>query len=153
MGWTFTTLGSGCWVLRNTGYDPDPDYEVCVNKNGPSGFAKLHQTIDVIITDLNFSVHTKLYAYDSKVGSWAAASVVLSYMNDFNTVLGETRICQKSAHCPWASSPTRHLIIAADTSWRDYSFNINDELTNLPGVDPLEISKIQVALFDTTRIC
>ena len=39
-----------------------------------------------------------------------------------------------------------HVIQAVDTSWNNYAFNINDELTNLPGITPTDIAKIQVSL-------
>ncbi|GAI64590.1 unnamed protein product, partial [marine sediment metagenome] len=33
------------------------------------------------------------------------------------------------------------------------AFNIDDELTNLPGVTPSDIKKIQISLLDSTYHC
>jgi hypothetical protein len=154
VGWQQTTLGIPFIIDRATHYDGDPDYEALVLKSSSNGFASLHQIVALPTTDIYFSCTAKLYAYDNTAGDWAGAAVILSYMNASNTILGETRICRFSdADCPWADSPTLHLMIAADGNWNNYSFNIADELTNLSGVNPLEVSKLQIALFDTSKWC
>lgn len=154
-GWTFEKLGINGGAYQGTLYDPaDPDYEVYVLKSGDSGSVKLYQTRDVPSTNLYFSVHAKLYARTSYASYWAGAAVILSYLNSSGVILGETRICQKTTSCPWSNSSTMHLIINSDTLyWYDYSFNVNDELTNLPGVNPAQINKIRVSLFDSIIHC
>ena len=138
---------------RDTSFNPDPGYEARVKKYD-SAHAKLYQTVDVASTNLAFGIKTKLYAVElNQATTWAGAAIVLSYMNDSSTVLGETRICYMTIHCPWVDGPTLHLILAPDPNWNVYSFNVNDELTNLPGVNPLEIAQVKVALFDTTNGC
>jgi hypothetical protein len=139
---------------RDTAFNPDPDYEARVKKYD-SAHAKLYQIFDVATTDLAFGINAKLYAveYNPAGTYFAAAAVVLSYMNSSGVVLGETRICDTTGHCIWASGPTLHLIVAPDSNWNAYSFNVNDELANLPGVNPLDIAKVRVALFDTTNGC
>jgi hypothetical protein len=72
------------------------------------------------------------------------------YQNTAGTTLGETRICRYSPPCPWASSNTVHLIPAADTLWHTYSFTLNSELANLPGVTPSQVRKVKICLLDTT---
>jgi hypothetical protein len=154
VGWQQTTLGIPFIIDRATHYDGDPDYEALVLKSSSNGFASLHQIVALLSTDIIFSCNAKLYAYDNTYGDWAGAAVILSYMDASNTILGETRICRISdADCPWADSPTLHLIIATDGNWNNYSFNIADELTNLSGINPLEVSNIQIALFDTSKWC
>jgi len=138
---------------RDTSFNPDPGYEARVKKYD-SAHAKLYQTVDVTTTNLAFGINAKLYAEElNQATTWAGAAIVLSYMNDSGAVLGETRICFKTIHCPWADGPTLHLIAAPDSNWIIYSFNVGDELANLPGVNPLEIAKVRVALFDTTNGC
>ncbi|KPJ72849.1 hypothetical protein AMJ52_04940 [candidate division TA06 bacterium DG_78] len=154
VGWQQTTLGIPFIIDRATYYDGDQNYEALVLKSSSNGFASLHQLVALPSTDINFSCNAKLHAYDNTTGDWAGAAVIVSYMNASNTILGETRICYFSdADCPWTDSPTLHLIIAADDNWNNYSFNITDELTNLSGVNPLEVSKLQIALFDTSKWC
>jgi hypothetical protein len=116
--------------------------------------AILYQTVDVPTTDLEFSVLANLYAYEynSTATYWAAAAVCLRYLDNNNVLLGESRITSKTLHCPWISSNTLH-IINQWLPWSTYSFNINTELANLPGVNPSDIKKIQVALIDTTDGC
>jgi hypothetical protein len=156
-GWTQTIQGENYYdtLDRSVDFYPDPDYEVRVKKYD-AAYAKLFQTVNIATTDLEFHASALLYAYEYNPATsyWAAAAVVLSYLDNENEVLGETRICHLSPHCPWVGSDNLHLIEIADPyNWYEYSFNINDELTNLPGVDPADIAKISVALYDTTDGC
>jgi len=150
-GWQLTEGGYYSVVGRATTYDPDPDYEACATDSFGS-YAKLWQTVDIPTTDLQFSVNAKLNAYDNNADTlcWAGAAIVISYLDANGALLGDTKICRFTAPCPWANSPTSHLIIASNTNWNPYSFNINSELSNLPGINPADIAKIEVALYAKT---
>lgn len=153
--WQQLTAGLNITINRATDYDPDPDYEAFAYKGTGSGYIKLFQVVEIQtmpLTELEFSVNTKLYAYDNDADTlcWAAAGIVISYLDESNSLLGDTRICLFTTPCPWQNTLTCHLIIAPDTFWHNYSFNINDELGNLPGVNPAAIKKIAIALYDTT---
>lgn len=151
-GWIATTNGANDTINRATGYDPDPDYEAFIFKGYGSGYAKLAQPVTVPSTDLDFSVRAKIYAYDNNADTlcWAAAGVIISYMDDLDMILGDTRICMRTTPCDWQNSSTCHLITVSDSFWHDYSFNIDDELLNLPGIDPGDVKKISIAFYDTT---
>ncbi len=151
-GWQSAQSGSNVTIDRATTYDPDPDYEAQSKKGYGSGYAKLYQVVDVATTDLLFTIDALLYAYDNNADTscWAAAAVIISYKNSVNTVLGETRICSYTTPCSWQSTSTCHLIHAPNNVWQNHSFNIDDELTNLPGVNPAQISKIEVSLYGNT---
>lgn len=157
-GWTQYTSSSYGYIGRGTGYDPDPDYEVLVRRQGSGGlgggYDRLYQTADISIPleYIDFSASVKLDAWDSGT-PWAGAACCLYYLNQYNAVLGVTRICRYSPGHPWSNSATQHLIIPSDTLWHNYSFNVSDELQNLPGVDPDEIAKIRVALMDSCYNC
>ncbi|MEO0077250.1 MAG: hypothetical protein ABIK19_06250 [candidate division WOR-3 bacterium] len=157
IGWysSFGLPGAYDTIDRQTYFDPDPDYEARVKKYDEM-YAKLYQTVNVPTTDLDFSINAKLYAYEYTPGSgyWAAAAVCLRYLGANNNLLGETRIFHKTASCPWTNSSTIHLIHVTDpNNWYNYSFNLNNELANLPGVNAHNIKKIQVVLIDTTNGC
>lgn len=151
-GWTKSSYGGNDTITRGTIYEPDPDYEAYVFKGYGSGYALLSQTIDAPSTDLDFSIKAKIYAYDNNADTlcWAASAVIISYINDIGMSLGNTKICRFTTPCPWQSTPTSHLITAVDSFWHTYSFNIDDELGNLPGVNPADVKKIEIALYDTT---
>lgn len=151
-GWVESSAGAYDTITRGTMYEPDPDYEAYVFKGYGSGFARLAQVINAPSTDLDFSIKAKIYAYDNNADTlcWAASAVIISYLNDLGMLLGDTRICMLTSPCTWQNTPTCHLIPVADSFWHNYSFNIDDELTNLPGVNPLDIGKIEIALYDTT---
>ncbi len=152
-GWTSTQYGSSIYIDRATTYEIDPDYEVRVQKGAGTGFARLSQIIDITTpSEFNFSIKAKLYAYDNNADTltWAAAAVRIGYYNASGTLLGETRICQFTAPCPWQNTSTCHLITVSDSLWHDYSFNLQTELGNLPGVNPANVKKVGIALFDTT---
>ncbi len=152
-GWTESVVGGGI-IDRATQYQPDPDYEVQVYKYSSSGSVSLLQNVDIDNTDIDFTCSARMYALDNTVGDWAATAVGLVYLNDANSVLGETRIYRPSdGDCPWVDTPRLHLIYVPDESWHDYTFNIHDELQNLPIIDPNNVAKIQVVLYGEADYC
>jgi len=152
-GWLQATSGSNVTINRATTYDPDPDYEAYVYKGSGSGYARLYQVVDIPSTDLEFSVTAKVYAYDNHSSAWCGAAVVIAYLDEDGLLLGDTRICDRSTQCPWTNTSTHHIIPAVDSFWHDYAFNIDDELGNLTGVNPADVKKIKVSLFDSTYHC
>ena len=150
VGWQNSAPGYYDTLVRGPNYNPDPDMEVYMF-HAYGGYFTLFQTVDVPSTDLQFSVDASMSAYDNNADTlcWAAAAVIVSYLSENNAVLGQTRICNYTTPCPWVNSSTVHLIPASDELWHSYSFDVNTELGNLPGVNPLLIRKIGVALYDT----
>jgi hypothetical protein len=115
---------------------------------------RVFQVFTIPSTDLDFAANLKLYAWDNDPADpWAGAALIVSYHDDFENMLGETFICAFSDNCPWTNTPTRHLITVSDSSWHPYSFNIDTELSNLPGVDPADIKKVKVSLYTQTYHC
>lgn len=146
VGWTQTIYGAAASIIRGTGYDPDPDYEVYVYKGTGTGYAKLHQTAYIPTTDLEFAASLKLYGSSNSTTCWAAGALIIAYLDDVGDLLGESIICYKTSACPWVNTATRHVVAVTDSFWHDYSFNIDTELTNLSGVDPGDIRRIQITL-------
>lgn len=143
-------------IDRATDYDPDPDYEVYVYKGTDGGYCRLYQVaniFDIPLNELNFSVNAKLYAYDNDPEAYCGAAVELIYLDENDSCLGATKICARSSQCPWSNTPTDHIIDAPNTQWNNYTFNISDELTNLPGIVPGDIKKIQISFLDSTYHC
>jgi len=147
IGWAQTLNGSNTSILRATNYDPDPDYEAYAYKGTGDGYAKLYQTAHIPTADLDFSASLKLYASSNSTTCWAAGAFVIAYLDDTGDLLGETMICYTSSACTWTNSPTRHLIVAADSNWHNYAFNINAELENLSGINPVAVARIEVSLY------
>jgi hypothetical protein len=158
VGWTsgIGTLTTSDTIDRAIDFHPDPDFEARVKKYDAT-HAKLSQTVTIpTINDLQFSAYAKLYAYEynSTTTYWAAAAVVLRYLDYNNNLLAETRISYKSPHSPWVNTNTVHLIQIHDpNNWYTHTLNISTELTNFTGVNINNIKKIEVALFDTTDGC
>lgn len=157
MGWTQRIQGGSTQdtIDRQRHFHPDGDYEARVKKYDDA-YAKLWQTVAIPTTNLEFSVYTRLYSHEYNVAglNWISAAIVLAYIDENDNLLGETRICHNSPHCPYTNTPTFHMIPHVDpNSWSAYSFNLNDELINLPGIIPSDIAKISVALYDTTNGC
>ncbi len=151
IGWHMSPIGANDSIIRNTNYDPDPDYEVNVHKGTGTGWVRLSQTVYVPSTDLKFACNANFYAYAASPDHWAASAIIIYYLNEVDSIMGQTRICRFTNGCPWQNSPTLHLIPAPENSWDNYAGNIDSELINLTGVDPLAIRKIEIALFDTTE--
>ena len=156
--WQWDTFGvfndtGNCHLWQSYVFLPDLDREVCVHKILHQ-WAMLLQTVEVPGTDLNFSVSAMLFAKTERpdTGYYACANVVLSYLDENDSLLGETRIYVHTDSCDWADSPTLHLIHAPDsTSWHNYAFNLNDELNNLSGVNRSQIRRVRVALWPYVR--
>jgi hypothetical protein len=147
--WQDESAGNATSFIRSTDYDGDLDYEVLVEKGTGNGHAKLNQPIVIPSTDIYFSVNAKIHASTSH-GPWAAAGVALHYEDHFGNVLGTTKILRKTVDCPWSDSDKFHMILAPDENWNGFGFNLDDELVNLAGVNPLEIHQIRICLFGIT---
>ncbi len=155
-GWLKTKSGFNTAFERATNYDPDPDYEVYVYKGSDHGYARLYQITnmgDMPVAEIDFSVQAKLYAYDNDPEAFTGAAVELMYLDGAGGYLGNTKICARSTQCPWTNTSTQHIIPASGSGWYNYAFNINDEIGNLPGVNPADVKKIQVSLLDSTYHC
>jgi hypothetical protein len=147
VGWSQIVSGSNTSIERSTTFDPDPDYEAYAYKGTGDGYAKLTQMTYIPTTDLQFSASLKLYASSNSTTCWAAGALIIAYLDDTGDLLGETKIYAASYACPWINGPTTSLIQVADSNWHDYSFNINSELSNLPGINPTDIACIEVSLY------
>lgn len=153
-GWIQQQYGEYITITRGTNYDSDPDYEVFLSKGTGTGYAMVHQTVEIPTLNLDISFNAKIKAYDNYVGAWSAAAVMICYLDATNTVLGDTRICRFSQDCLWSNSSTRHLIMAADENWHNYELNLLDELNNyLSGIDQQDVAKVKVMLIDSTWYC
>lgn len=156
--WQWDTFGvfndtGNCHLWQSYVFDPDLDREVCIHKILHQ-WAMLSQTVEVPGTDLNFSVSAMLFAKTERpdTGYYACANVVLSYLDENDSLLGETRIYVHTDSCDWANTPAFHLISAPDsTRWHNYAFNLDDELNNLSGVNRGQIRKVRVALWPYVR--
>ncbi|MFO7639229.1 MAG: hypothetical protein R6X14_08085 [bacterium] len=150
-GWHDSAWGEfadtgNCRLRHWHDFHPDLDYEVMVHKMLHQGYA-LYQQVTMPTLDLGFSVDCRLTSKTENLAYYAAAAVCLEYRDREDSVLGETRIFSATTGHPWRSTPTLHLIGAPDSlNWHSYRFNIAEELTNLPGVDPGEVHAVRVVL-------
>jgi hypothetical protein len=151
-GWALTTGGSGYGATdRQTDYHPDPDYEARDSLYSGPGCRRLAQRVSVSSTWLDVSFWAKFEIGGGSSTCWPVASVVVGYYDAVDAWLGETRFYYHNEYCNWTSSGTMHLVEVTDPAWRQYSFNVSEELAaNLPGVDPDDVRRVEVALFDTT---
>ena len=159
VGWTqaIGTPSSSDIIDRQVSYEPDPDYEVQVKKYDAT-HAKLFQRVNIpTMINLQFTIKANLYAfeYNTSATYWSAAAVCLRYLDQNDNLLGETRVAQRSMHCPWTNSAALHIIdVTSPNTWLTYSFSVSQELSMyLPAVNQQNIKKIEVALLDTTDGC
>ncbi|MEO0079226.1 MAG: hypothetical protein ABIK44_00915 [candidate division WOR-3 bacterium] len=151
VGWTYTDSGSGTHLAqRGTEYQPDPDYEAYVYQYDNPGWTRLSQRVDVPGVALQLSFWARFNEGGGSSTCWPAACFQVCYYNDDNVLLGETRYYY-STYADWVPSPTLSLYRITNPDWSRYELNIPDELTqNLPGVNPGEVAKVEVALFSYT---
>jgi hypothetical protein len=135
-------------------YHPDPDNEVYLYKYD-ADYIKLFQTVNIPHIYLRFSFSGKLLAKELNPSApyWAFSSVILEYLDEEANYLGRTMFIYKTPHCSVANNERQHLIEITDTLWNDYQINLFEELANLPGINPFDVKKIRVALFDSTNGC
>jgi len=132
-------------------YHPDRDFEVMIQKLLHQGM-KFFQQIDIPSLELQFSVSCRLSAKSESESLFAAAAVVLEYLNSSDSLLGETRIFYATPGCDWQNSPLLHLIRVSDTiNWHNYRIDILNDLESLPGIEPTEIKSIRVGLLSFVR--
>jgi hypothetical protein len=152
VGWVQTQGGySTVTVDRATGYQPDPDYEARDSICSGSGWSRLSQVVDAPGTRLILSFSGKFAIYGASSSCWPVAYVAVSYYDGSDALLGESRIYHHDSYCTWTPSSTLSLIEVTNPDWTDYSLDIAQELSeHLPGVNPGDISKIGIAISDTT---
>ena len=64
-----------------------------------------------------------------------------------------TRLASWTHYCPWNNGPTLHLIGLPADLWLDWSFNVNEELPEVPAVDPAAIRYLRVSLYTYAYEC
>ncbi len=138
---------SGTGTIFRSNYDSDANMEARTYiRNGY--YNTLYQTVPITSTNISFSATIKLRGSSSALyGHYSTAAFIIYYLNSSDTLLGETRICRFTTNCDWVNTSTVHLIKTSSTDWNDYSFNIQEELSNLSGVNSSDIAKIKVALY------
>lgn len=150
-GWQVIRWGEfpdtgNCRLLRRHEFNPDRDFEVLVHKMLHQGM-RLQQRVEVPTLDLEFSVSCRLTSKTERESLFAAAAVCIEYLNDADSVLGETRIYSATSGCDWRDSPALHLRRAPDSlNWHDYRFHVRDELQHLPAVAPESIRSLRLVL-------
>jgi hypothetical protein len=150
--WEQSSTALSFSVDRGVAYDPDPDYEAHILQNTGLGWVRLGQTVWIPETDVEFSASINLYSYATST-AWAGAALVIEYLDASEVRLGETRIGNWTHYCAWVDSPDQHLIGMPASTWTNYGFNIDDELENLPAVDPRQVRFLRVSLFTDIYDC
>ena len=151
-GWTTESSGYGVLFDRATTYEPDLDYEVKVAKATGTGFARLSQTVELPGLDAVLSADLSVSA-TATVTAWAAAVLAIEYLDETGHRLGETYIGDLSRYCPWVSGDALHLIEVDPSVWATHSLTLDEELANLPAVDPFAVRAVRVSLLAYVEDC
>jgi len=151
-GWQSCLSGSTALVDRGVGHEPDPDYEVRLTQGTNTGYARLDQIVDIPgpATQLTFRARMQVAASTS---AWAAAGLVVAYLDPRGFTLAETRICATTRDCPWEDGPTLHLISVANEDWQSHALDLDEELTHFPALDPEGIRHVRLSLLAQTYNC
>ena len=150
-GWEQTVSGAGS-ITRATDYDGDEDFEVMARKTTGPGYVELEQVVPLPTLDVDFAASLALSAMATEE-AWAASTLRLSFVDFHGFSLGHTNICARASRCPWNDTATEHYTEVPDADWHDYSVNLEEELANLPGIDPGAIAAVEVILFCITADC
>ena len=132
-------------ITRSRSYRRDPHHAVRIYKL-QRYFARLSQVVDIQNTDVWFSGSARLLASSSSSGIYAYGALILEYRDADGDALGRTMLVRKAGNYDPQTTPTQHVILVTGDNWVDYGFLIADELTNLTGVNPVEVAAINVIL-------
>lgn len=151
IGWTYTDSGYGTHTAdRQTGYDPDPDYEASAYQYDNPGWTRLAQQVSVPGSLLQLSFTAKFEQAGGSSTCWPAACISIRYLDAGANHLGETRYFY-STYANWVPTPTLSLHRITNPAWVQYNLNVVEELAaNLPGVNAGDIARLEVALFAYT---
>jgi len=152
VGWETEMVGSGNVATRATTYDPDGDYEARIYRGTGSGSIRLSQIVAIPNLDVDFAVNAKIAAAATST-AWAAGAISITYLNGDGFKLGETRFFYGSTYCSWESSNTTHLIPVTPNLWQELTLNLEEEMSNLPGVNPADVSKLKIAMYGLVTDC
>ncbi|MGQ9708464.1 MAG: hypothetical protein ACUVUR_06270 [bacterium] len=152
VGWTYSDSGLGTHqALRDTIYQPDPDYEAWVYQYDNPGWTRLSQMVEVLSVSLNLSFWAKFSERGGSSTCWPAACFQVCYYDRNNNRLGETRYYY-STYANWVPTPTLSLYRITNPDWNLYELNIEEEISNnLPGVNPDSVAKVEAALWSSTN--
>jgi hypothetical protein len=152
VGWVQDTAGYGYKTFgRDTAYQPDPDFEALDSLYSGNGISKLGQIVDVPGPALHLSFSANFGIGGGSSTCWPVACVAVGYLDSDGNRLGETRFYYHDSYCTWTPTSTFSLIEVTDPAWNQYELDVADELSlHLPGVDPGDVSRVEVALLDTT---
>ncbi|MEO0185824.1 MAG: hypothetical protein ABIL22_09645 [candidate division WOR-3 bacterium] len=152
--WNCYAQGETYTINTDKIYEEDPDSEVYVGRLDRF-ITAISQTCYIPDIELDFSFRAKVVARcsDTSHSAPAVASIIITYLDIDENILGETRLLNYCDTLYWMPSPTLHLIELGDTNWIAGTINIADELQNLPGVNPTEIHKLRITLWGQSYGC
>ena len=130
-------------IFRQTDFDGDSDFEVLLSQDSRAASTLIYQDIPIPDLNLDLSFSAKVYAM-STLPAWAAAMVMIEYLDQNHNLLGDTRFCTLTNYCEWENSTTSHLIEIESEDWEDYTLNLNDEMAFLDEVPPELIKSIRI---------
>lgn len=153
-GWNPYAQAETYIINTDKTYEDDPDSEVFVGRLDRLVTA-VYQTCHIPTLELDLSYKAKIVAVcsDTSHPAPAVASIILSYLDIDENILGETRIFNWCDTLYWTPSSTLHLIEVNDTSWFSDTINILNELQNLPGINSQEISRLRISLYCWSNGC
>ncbi len=151
VGWTFVGEGTGTHTAdRSVSYQPDPDYEAMTYQYDNPGSARLSQLVEAPGTQLEVSFWASFEQSGGSSTCWPAACFSVCYYDVNSARLGETRYYY-STYANWVPTPTLSLKRVTNPAWAEYTLMVGDELAaNLPGVNPDDVARIEVALYSYT---
>ncbi len=132
-------------IIRDVGYDADQDYEARVYKD-QSNSAALFQTISMPSLDLEFKADYCFSAVASDAQVQGVAAISVEYLDSQGKTLGKS-IFYASAPADMLSSDAVTAAYPVEMgAWANRSFNIQNALADLPGLNADLIAQIKVSL-------
>ena len=112
------------------------------------GWTRLSQKFLLPDRHVTFSTEAQLRVTVNRSGYFAAAAVVVEYLDAGGQPLGETRFQAVAGRRPWSSTPTRHFIpVAANGTRHELELDVADELRrHLSGFKPADVAALRVTL-------
>lgn len=133
-------------ITRETTYNPDDDYEARIYKE-ESFFASLIQTVPIPSLDLDFKANYCFTASASDAQVPCIASINVEYLDAAGITLGKTIFYVSQPEDMYGNDPVTAVYPVEMGIWATRSFNIQNAVADLTGVNPDLITQIKISLY------
>ncbi len=109
------------------------------------GYAQLQQIVKLKSLNQVLSFRLRLNARSNRKGYFATAAFIISFLDDNNKSLAETKIAYSTTQL--SNTSTSHFYLSEPGEWKNYLIDLKKELnTHFPKIDIGKVKRLKIAL-------